>query len=62
MQNEINLKLIRRQLGLTQAELAEKLGVTQAAIQKWESGVRHINGSARKLLANLVEKAQFSVE
>lgn len=32
------LKLLRKEMGLTQAELAEKLGLKQATIAKWEKG------------------------
>ena len=33
-----NIALIRRELGLTQTELAEKLGVHRRTIQEWEKG------------------------
>ena len=29
----------REKMGLTQAELAEKVGVTDKAVSKWETGV-----------------------
>lgn len=32
------LKIIRKQHGLTQAELAEKIGLSQQAVGKWETG------------------------
>ena len=32
----------RRQLGLTQTQLARELGVTLNAVQKWEGGQREI--------------------
>lgn len=31
----------RRELGMTQKELAEKLYVTESAVSKWERGVSH---------------------
>ena len=33
---------LRGELGLTQRELAEKIGVTDKAVSKWENGVYHI--------------------
>lgn len=35
----ISIKTRRLQLGLTQADLAKKLGVDQTAIHQWENGV-----------------------
>ena len=36
-----NLVQMRKLLGLTQEDLAEKVGVTRQAVAKWESGVSH---------------------
>ena len=33
-----NIKVLREKVGLTQVELAEAIGVTQACVAIWESG------------------------
>ncbi len=38
MERSEKLQQLRKQRGLTQKELAEKLFVSQTAISKWESG------------------------
>jgi transcriptional regulator with XRE-family HTH domain len=46
------IRLARKRLGLNQAELANRLGVTQPAIANWESGV---HDPRRLMLAKLAE-------
>ncbi|MBM6897995.1 helix-turn-helix transcriptional regulator [Pseudoflavonifractor capillosus] len=36
-----NLKILRKQKGLTQETLAIKLHITRQTISKWEKGVSH---------------------
>lgn len=47
------LKTLRKELRLTQSELAEKLGVTVHAVRKWEQGQRAIKGPALKILREM---------
>lgn len=47
-----NVCELRKAKGLTQSELAEKLGVTQQAVAKWEAR------TAMPSLANLLEMAK----
>ena len=46
------LKAIRKNKGLTQAELAKKFDVTQQAIAKWESGISFPDSDTIARLAN----------
>ena len=39
MEFKDNLKQMRREKGLTQAQLAEKLFVTRSTVAKWENGL-----------------------
>lgn len=38
------LQLLRRKNGLSQEELAERVGISRQAISKWESGVSQTKG------------------
>ena len=49
------IKTIRAKLGLTQAQLAERLQVTVDAIKHWETGRRACTGPAEVLLRLLDE-------
>jgi len=52
MEQEIDVKKLRADLGLTQAELGEAVGVDQSTISNWENGSSP-RGPARKLLKKL---------
>ena len=48
------VKILRNSLGLTQTELAERLGVTYVTISRWENGQARPNRLAIKALTSLV--------
>ncbi len=50
------IKKLRQRLGLTQSELAERLGVDQATIHRWEKGAKP-SGPAEKLLQQIAARA-----
>ena len=50
-----NLRILRKKAGLTQIELAEKLGVSIATLRRWEAGETAPNGTRIIELANLLE-------
>jgi transcriptional regulator with XRE-family HTH domain len=52
------LKTLRDRLGLTQGELAEKLGVARNTITRWEMGIRHIPEPVARLVRLLTALPQ----
>lgn len=46
------LKQLRREVGLSQGELAEEVGVSYRTIQNWELGTNEIKGSNSRRLAD----------
>jgi DNA-binding transcriptional regulator YiaG len=49
-------KRIRKRMRLTQAELARALGVSRAAVSRWESGERSIDSVLVLALEHLAER------
>ncbi len=52
MEQALDVKTIRSSLGLTQAQLAEAVGVDQSTVSNWENGAPP-RGPAKLLLQNL---------
>ena len=50
-----NIRQLRKKAGLTQIELAEKLGVSIATLRRWEAGETSPNGTRMMELAGLLE-------
>lgn len=53
------IKALRQHIGLTQAELADKLGMRQQTISEWETGAYLPNRSSSKFLKIIAEQAEF---
>lgn len=51
--NDLDIKEIRKKLGLTQKELAQRLGVSEATIQNWEYG-RTIPATKHQILCSML--------
>ncbi len=58
----IDVKRLRRRLGLTQNALAELIGVSAAAVTSWETGKTIPSRDNRRALAELSEKPLSEVE
>lgn len=54
------LKRIRKELGLTQERLGERLGVTQNTVARWEISRRRIPEPTARLIGLLLAEARKS--
>jgi len=53
---------LRRHLGLTQRELAERLGTRQQTISEWETGMYKPRGASATLLSIIAERVKFGYQ
>ena len=51
---------MREQMCLTQEQFAELLGVTQGRVSQWEKNMGHPNGSAVRLLKQVLARIERS--
>ncbi len=56
------IQALRRHLGLTQRELAERLGTRQQTISEWETGMYKPRGASATLLSIIAEQARFKYQ
>jgi putative transcriptional regulator len=56
----IDVKSVRQKLNLTQAALAEKLGVDQGTVSNWENGKNSPNGPAHRLMVQMLDAKKAS--
>jgi DNA-binding transcriptional regulator YiaG len=54
-----HIQALRRHLGLTQRELADRLGTRQQTISEWEKGMYRPRGASSTLLSIVAERAKF---
>jgi DNA-binding transcriptional regulator YiaG len=55
------IKALRRHMGLTQAEFAQRLGVRQATVSQWENNAYEPTLATSKYLTLIAEQAGFPV-
>ena len=60
--NSQHIQALRRHLGLTQRELADRLGTRQQTISEWENGLYEPRGASSTLLSIVAEQAKFEYE
>jgi putative transcriptional regulator len=53
------LKALREKLLITQTELAQKLGVSYASVNRWENGKCEPTMKAKRKIKQLVEKEKI---
>jgi len=53
------VRALRRHLGLTQAKLAEELGIRQQTVSEWETGMYQPRGTSATLLNIIAERSGF---
>ena len=56
--NRRTVKAIRDVLGLTQKELAQRIGVTTTTLARWERGDKPITKPSEKLLLTFISEEQ----
>jgi len=54
MEHDLDIRATRDHLGMTQAQLAEAVGVDQSTVSNWERGVGRVRGPARKMIERLL--------
>jgi len=57
--DERQIRALRRHLGLTQTELAARLGTRQQTISEWENGMYRPRGASATLLSMVADSARF---
>ena len=56
------IQALRHHLGLTQHEMASRLGTRQQTISEWETGMYKPRGTSATLLSIIAEQAKFGYE
>ncbi len=54
-----HVRALRSHLGLTQREMADRLGTRQQTISEWEKGMYRPRGASSTLLTIVAERARF---
>jgi putative transcriptional regulator len=58
---QLNVKRVRRKLGMSQNDFAEQFGISAATLRNWEQGRRQPDGPARVLLT-IIDREPAAVQ
>lgn len=58
--SQIDVSAIRQELGLSQSDFGEKVGVDQSTVSLWETGKTEPRGPARNWMLKLLEQHRES--
>jgi DNA-binding transcriptional regulator YiaG len=56
------VQALRHHLGLTQRQMADRLGTRQQTISEWETGLYRPRGASATLLTMIAERAEFKYD
>lgn len=57
-----HIRALRHHMGLTQREMAGRLGTRQQTISEWELGLYEPRGASATLLSMVAERAKFKYD
>jgi DNA-binding transcriptional regulator YiaG len=57
--NSTDVKALRKHMGLTQQEMADRLGTRQQTISEWELGLYQPRGASSTLLSIVADQSGF---
>lgn len=57
--DSLNIRALRTHLGLTQREMADRLGTRQQTISEWEIGLYRPRGASATLLTIVADQSGF---
>jgi len=60
--NKDRIQSLRNHLGLTQQELAKRMGTRQQTISEWETGMYQPRGASATLLFLIAREAKFEYD
>ena len=58
--DQVRVQALRRHLGLTQQEMADRLGTRQQTISEWEKGMYQPRGASVTLLSIVADSTGFA--